>query len=344
MNPAMKKLMSRDEDADESYALQIKDPHLIPLFPPPIRMKGHRPSFVRISAYNMSFRVRRLLLEDEIRTIKDKLQEYLNLEALCHKKKAAHRSRLLMLEEEFEYIAEDVMNKSDCKKKVDPISAFLTTRDGWKLFTDTLHKEYKRLQIEEAKEAEAIRDQGEEGEEGENDANDNGSKNSKDSKKKDDEEDAAADLEEHIDYHLTSEMCEDVWELIQYFQLFNSIKARCRLGPNKYPVRVRQDAKPDKACIVKGDLEPIDNQFFMSPAASPMMSPVAMNKGSPTDLKKLQEASNLGQAAESDHMSQFSGDYPNIDDQSTIISTSTWPNLIIILSSNTISMEMLSSQ
>ena len=93
-NRKLRGYMCRGDD-DEAYLDFLADgakemPFFPYIFPKKEDGVTHQPDYVLCASVCMTFRVRRLLLIDEITELEAKLQEYHDLKELCEKKKRGH--------------------------------------------------------------------------------------------------------------------------------------------------------------------------------------------------------------------------------------------------------------
>lgn len=256
----MRGFMCRGDD-DEAYLdfLADGDKHM-PFFPhifPKRDGVTHQPDYVLCASVCMTFRVRRLLLIDEITGLESKLQEYEDLKDLCDKKKRAHADRVIMLEGEMDHMVEDIKEKTHDPREIQPFSALVQNKEANKLICDFLAREAKRLQSE-----------------------------------------TEMHLGEEVDEDLDLDNVVDMWELLQYYTIINSIRIRSKLGNKHYPVNGRSDSTK---VIVKG----------RQPGTAPNSArSTDSNKGKgrnkspeslkPGDMKKLKAAAKKGADAKTD--------------------------------------------
>ena len=199
---AARKCMCRLE-TEEAYFAAVDKTYEMPLFPPQLKEGGkYKDEYIQCSKFVMSTRIRRLLLENELHTMIERNQQFVDLMTLCVSKKAAHRERLLMLEKEMEHLAEDkqgVMSSPGSR-----FGALLTVKTGWGIIAEFLMRECKRLQLP---------------------ANDN----------------KAVDLaaeEFHESMSLDSVL--QIWDLLQLWQLFHSVHYRSMSGGRSYPIPAKK--------------------------------------------------------------------------------------------------------
>ena len=137
---------------EEAYAAAVGQTFAMPLFPPQIKEGGrYKPDFLQCARHVMSARIQRLMLEDQLRELRDRNQQFIDLYALCVKKKAAFHQRLLMLEGEMEHTA--LEKQGHLVSPGSRFGAFLSTKAGWVVVFEFLSRECKRLQLPEDKRA-----------------------------------------------------------------------------------------------------------------------------------------------------------------------------------------------
>ena len=150
-NKKLRGYMCRGDD-DEAYLNFLVDgTKEMPFFPyifPKRDGVTHQSDYVLCASVCMTFRVRRLLLIDEITELEAKLQEYHDLKELCEKKKRAHADRVIMLEGEMDYMVEEIKDKTRDSREMHPFSALIQNKEANKLLCDFLAREAKRLQAE----------------------------------------------------------------------------------------------------------------------------------------------------------------------------------------------------
>ena len=213
-------LFRRKDDAAYDAACGPLHKHEMGLFPAQLKEGGrYRGESVRLARYGLSCRIRRLTLNDEVQDLRDKIQEWQDTYDLCVRKKENHKVRMLALENELPLLAEDRnANGAKTSRPIESFSVFLTTRDGWKVVVDLLHREVKRLQNPEHN---------------------------------------LAGTEEVHD-GLTLQDCQEIWQMLFYWQLFYSTQVRARVGLKHYPVHAREEKK--KVAVVDSDDEESESE------------------------------------------------------------------------------------
>ena len=196
---AARKVLCREDGRQEAgYAAAVGQTFEMPLFPPQLKEGGkYKDEFVQCSKFVMSTRIRRLLLEDELRTLFERNQQFVELMALCQRKKAAHRQRLLMLEKEMEHVAKEKQGVTMTPGS--RFGAFLSIRTGWVLVVEFLSRECKRLQLPKQ------------------------------------EEGAKQPAAEEFNDNLTLNDILHTWDLLQLWQLSHSVTHRSNSGRG-YPI------------------------------------------------------------------------------------------------------------
>lgn len=201
--PARTVLCRSDATQEAAYAAAVGQTFEMPLFPQQLKEGAkYKDEFVQCSKFVMSTRIRRLLLEEELRSLFERNQQFVDLMALCQRKKAAHRQRLLMLEKEMEHIAEEKQGVM-----VTPGSRFgalLTLRAGWVLVVEFLSRECKRLQQPKQ------------------------------------EEGKKEPATEEFNEDLTLDDILRMWDLLQQWQLFHSVTFRSKSG-RSYPIPAKKN-------------------------------------------------------------------------------------------------------
>lgn len=279
-NKKLRGYMCRGDD-DEAYLDFLVDgTKEMPFFPyifPKRDGVTHQSDYVLCASVCMTFRVRRLLLTDEISELQAKLQEYHDLKDLCEKKKCAHADRVIMLEGEMDHMVEEIKEKTHDPRDMHPFSALIQNKEANKLLCDFLAREAKRLQAE-----------------------------------------TEMHLGEEVDEDMDLEKVVDMWELLQYYTIVNSIRVRAKNGNKHYPVNGRADSTK---VVVKGrqpGSAPVSARSTDSNKGGRGKSPESLKPG---DMKKLKAASKKGATAKTDSTGVMD------NDDSTIASGTSLGNL-----------------
>ena len=266
------------EESEEAYLDflhdGVKEMAFFPAQLPKIDGKEYQADFVQAASVCMSFRVKRLLVSEEIRQLEQKMAEYYDLKDLCAKKKAAHANRVLMLEGELDEMLEEIKYKARESRYMSPFSALLSNKDGTKVLAELLNRECRRLQA-----------------------------------------DTEMNMGEDVDESLELEDIVSMFELFQYYTLFNSIKVRARNGNKHYPVNGRADGKK---VITKGRQPGSAPVSARSTGSASGKNPKSLKPG---DMKKLRDAARRGASAKGEGQGMLDNDDSTIASETLSLST-----------------------
>jgi hypothetical protein len=232
----------RSEDA---YKVALGKAFTLDLFPP--RLKAgiyYQPEYEQLSRYVTAFRIRRLVLTQEIDSFGDETRDLLNLQAICQEKKTALSDRILTLENEI-----NNLEPLDPSSPSSRFNALLMNQRGWKTVNFFFHKELKRLQGK-------LQDDGTSGR-GSNSNNgtpvsgrrspglQNGPPSNRSNTGRPFSAAGAGDnnsnhnglveLGEEVDETLTLDILSHCWKLLVFWRVVRCVESMCRCGPDKYP-------------------------------------------------------------------------------------------------------------
>jgi hypothetical protein len=216
----------RNEDA---YKAALEKPFVLDLFPPRLQPGiQYKPEYSQLSRYVTAYRIRRLVLMQEIDSFEELTKDLLNLQAICQEKKTAIGDRILTLEHEINNLI-----PADPSSPASRFNALLLNHHGWKTINFFFHRELKRVQAKVAE------------------ANQSGDVSNPPTGRtgtgalgaglKHDAASSLVELGEEVDESMTTEILQHCWKLLQFWRLVRCVEAMCRLGPDNYPYKKTDD-------------------------------------------------------------------------------------------------------
>lgn len=219
----------RNEDV---YKAALDTPFALDLFPAKLK-EGvrYQPAYSQLSRYITAYRIRRLVLLQEIDSFGELTKDLLNLQAICQEKKTALGDRILTLEHELGSLA-----AVDPSSPTSRFNALLINSHGWKTINFFFHRELRRIQNK-------LADGAISGGDG-NNINNNNNVNEPVAEPSTSRIEAnnnvqpgtnLVELGEEVDESMTIEILQRCWNVLQFWRVVRCVEAMCRLGPDRYP-------------------------------------------------------------------------------------------------------------
>jgi hypothetical protein len=127
----------------ESYQKACGTKFTLPLYPP-VLPEGieFNPDFYHLARVNLAYKIRKVILEDELTSIAPEIKKLTDLVALCDKKKSNAKNKVIELEHECNNLME-----ADQAFPSDRVNALLSIRPGYGILSLFLSREFKRIHL-----------------------------------------------------------------------------------------------------------------------------------------------------------------------------------------------------